>query len=620
MEEVKLMLQELVRYAEKNFDTADYEPGFTARNVRWQIEIAPNGKFKNIIPLGDEKSGYILRCPDMHKMEGGRSHFLIEMLQTIALFSKSNEEQKEIDKIRRRHAYFKNILLAPASQNLKCLVPIYHFLNDEEQLELLRKQLQMKNARPQDWTTWSINGVKPLDNDKVLVWWREWRKADGQGNPEQKKKLNKSREKNENCEMICFLSGAGTFPTFTHRPKIEGLFMVGGRGQDVMVGFDKDAFCSFGLQKAGNAAMKEEAVNKYIAALNHIIRKSSLKLAGAILVYWFKEEINREDDPVATLYEPSEITENAAQARAKEILEALLTGKKPTPPDNHYFAMTLSGASGRVMVRDWMDGDFKELVSNICVWFKDLEITTLFNAKLAREPKIERVMTSLLQLRKKQQEYEDWIKPLGPARLALLHIAIKRKPIPFYIIARLAYQIPTFFISNELNKILFGMADDISNRGELLSLLYARMGLLKAYFIRKGDNNMSAYLNKEHPEPAYHCGRILAVLASLQISAIGDVGAGVVQRYYVSASQTPGLILGRLIGNAKNHLNKLEPGLAFWYEELLAEIWGRIKDNVPKNLDLEKQTLFALGYYQQIADRPKKDKKKEQEKEVKNDY
>jgi CRISPR-associated protein Csd1 len=128
------------------------------------------------------------------------------------------------------------------------------------------------------------------------------------------------------------------------------------------------------------------------------------------------------------------------------------------------------------------------------------------------------------------------------------------------------------------------------------------MGIIKAYFIRKGGNqNMSVYLNKEHPEPAYQCGRLLAVLASLQRSALGDVGAGVVQRYYVAASQTPGLTLGRLVGNAKNHLNKLQTKEADEYEEQIAEIWSRIKDYVPRTLDLEQQTLFALGYYQQIA-------------------
>ena len=120
---------------------------------------------------------------------------------------------------------------------------------------------------------------------------------------------------------------------------------------------------------------------------------------------------------------------------------------------------------------------------------------------------------------------------------------------------------------------------------------------------------MSAYLNKEHPEPAYQCGRLLAVLASLQKAAIPDVGAGVVQRYYVAASQTPGLTIGRLMSNAKNHIGKVasdRPGLASWFEDQIAEIMSQIQDYIPKTLNLDQQSLFALGYYQQIASRKDK--------------
>ena len=81
-----------------------------------------------------------------------------------------------------------------------------------------------------------------------------------------------------------------------------------------------------------------------------------------------------------------------------------------------------------------------------------------------------------------------------------------------------------------------------------------------------------------------------------------------VQRYYVAASQTPGLTIGRLVSNAKNHLNKLDGGLAYWYEEQIAEIMSRIQNRIPVTLDLEGQSLFALGYYQQIASRKNNEK------------
>lgn len=112
---------------------------------------------------------------------------------------------------------------------------------------------------------------------------------------------------------------------------------------------------------------------------------------------------------------------------------------------------------------------------------------------------------------------------------------------------------------------------------------------------------MKPELNTDHPAPAYHCGRLLAIFANLQRAALGDVGAGVVQRYYAATSQTPGLMVGRLAANARNHLAKLDPKLAWWFENQIAEVMVRLGDGAPRILDLEGQGLFALGYYQQLA-------------------
>jgi CRISPR-associated protein Csd1 len=93
----------------------------------------------------------------------------------------------------------------------------------------------------------------------------------------------------------------------------------------------------------------------------------------------------------------------------------------------------------------------------------------------------------------------------------------------------------------------------------------------------------------------------MAVYARLQYAALGDVGAGVVQRFYAAASATPALVLGRLARVSQFHLNKLEGGLPRYYENRLAEIWARIGDRLPTALMLDEQSLFALGYYQQLA-------------------
>ena len=113
---------------------------------------------------------------------------------------------------------------------------------------------------------------------------------------------------------------------------------------------------------------------------------------------------------------------------------------------------------------------------------------------------------------------------------------------------------------------------------------------------------MKTELNEHETHPAYLCGRIMALLARIQEKAIPGVGAGIVQRYYAAASATPALVIGRLIRGAQvGHLPKIDGGLSRWFEDQLAEIWSRLKEPPPAVLNLEEQTLFAMGYYHQIA-------------------
>lgn len=150
----------------------------------------------------------------------------------------------------------------------------------------------------------------------------------------------------------------------------------------------------------------------------------------------------------------------------------------------------------------------------------------------------------------------------------------------------------------------------------------ACMGLIRAFLLRnknipKGGQSMTETiqpgLNENLASPAYQCGRLMAVLAGLQQAALGDVGAGIIQRYYAAASATPALVFGRLIRGAQFHLDKLDRGLARWFEDRIADICLRLGSSMPATLNLEEQGLFALGYYQQLAAlRKPKEKSKEE--------
>jgi CRISPR-associated protein Csd1 len=413
--------------------------------------------------------------------------------------------------------------------------------------------------------------------------------------------------------MRCFGNGDLAEPAFTH-PKIEGLFDVGGlRTGDVLAGFKQESFCSYFLTQSRNSAVSENMAAAYRAGLNDLIKRHSQPLAGAKVVYWYAGEVKREEDPMGLLDQSIDLSwlgevgnedgkERDALHLARIFLSSLKSGKNARLAklmNYRYYAMILSANSGRVVVREWMEGQFGELAESILSWYEDLAITKILGGRSLYSPKIERVVTCLLTAKRPSQKYSDWIRPIGNERSDLWRAAVSRSvALPYKVIFRMIPLHQAYMLSGDFEEAL----DEKSpNWARNRSLLYARIALLKDYHIRKGDKNMLPYLNEEHPNPAYHCGRLMAVYADLQRKALGDVGASVVQRYYAAASATPALIFGRLSRGSQFHLNKLEKGLAFWYEQRLAAIWARIENALPATLTLEEQSLFALGYYQQKA-------------------
>jgi CRISPR-associated protein Csd1 len=584
------MLKLLAEYAQKH--GVESEPGFKSKYIRWAVVFDSQKGFLGVQALGDKKGRFFKKCPDLSQMEmvsgkETRSQFLVDDADVII----GNKAE--------RYTYFVRLMEEAGKTSLK-LASIAHWLNDVNTLEAVKQEFNAKKIRGSEDVTIIIDGEFPLEHDYWHDWWREFRRP-------LVRKVNKDRR--------CFVTGEVTQPMATHY-KIEGL--IGGRSTgDALVGFDKEAFRSYGLEQSENAAISEKAMCAYRAGLNDLINRHGQRLTGVTTVHWFKEKVRDDEDPLPWLQGALETPEQAeldAQHRARKLLESIKTGERADLAKNIYYVMTLSGADGRVMVRDWIEGQFEELAKNICAWFDDLEIVSFSDTRSARSPKLESVVTSLLPPRR-NQNYEDWVKPVGSARVELLRSAIKGLFIPFSIISRLATVHRAFILSEEWNKLIKGERD--ASTGLIYSMLYARMGLIKAYHLRKNrkegntlTEELKPALNENYPNPAYQCGRLMAVLAELQRAALGDVGAGVIQRYYASASTTPALVLGRLTRTSQFHLDKLETRLAYWYEGKIADIWSRIKSGVPRTLSLEEQSLFALGYYQQLADmRTKKSEK-----------
>ncbi|HZF08498.1 MAG TPA: type I-C CRISPR-associated protein Cas8c/Csd1 [Thermoanaerobaculia bacterium] len=580
------MLSALLEYSRRHELVA--EPGFAPKLVRWALVCDADGRFLEALDLSGEGSRgrTFRRCPELSQPEmkrggAGCRHFLVDSADVVALLAASPDAEPDA-KLLAKHAYF-TALLRQAAVVLPALAGIAQTLDDPAQLAAIRDQLLAGKAKPTDRVTFSRLGgspAYPVDSEAWHDWWRQFRRGLA---AEPKADPRPGESTSQGSLARCLATGDLVEPVSTH-PKIAGLTDVGGLSMgDVLASYKQEAFCSYGLVQAANAAVSEVAASGYRAALNHLIQHNSRRLAATKVVFWFKRDLPPEDDVLDMLFgsDRAEGEEGVAEQRARQLLAAIEAGERHDLLDNPYHALTLSGASGRVMVHDWMEGPFVELVENVNGWFDDLEIVRADGSGRTWLPRLPALLASLVRELNEKTRNE-----LAAIETGLWRAALRRTtPLP----------------GAAMVKALARLRVDVLDPKRPFSP--SRMGLLKAFLIRcpQGDPCMKPFLNEDHPQPAYHCGRLMAMLAALQYRALGDVGAGVVQRYYASASSTPALVLGRLIRTAQFHLDKLDRGLARWHEGRIADTWGRIRDDVPPTLDLEGQTVFALGYYQQIA-------------------
>jgi CRISPR-associated protein Csd1 len=582
------MLHALLEYAEQA--GIDAEAGFAPKRVRWLLQFSEEGEYVGLMPASDEKKGREFAKVPHLKFSGDTPmrQFLVDTAQYAVLYG----EEDPGEKLLRKHGFFLE-LLREASDSDPILGRIAETLTDADVLAEIHAALDAATPRvkPSDNVTFV---EMTSDGPRILVEQSTWHDWWRQHFPTLFKKKGKKGKTAE--EMRCLLSGQLVEPAKTH-PKVKGLGDVGGNVETTLVGFNLDAFCSYGLKQSANAAVSTDTAETYAAALNQLIAEHSKRLAGAKVVYWYTHDVPPAADPVATLFNgvdfgEAEVQEEAptekdassvaqANRRAADLLGAIDSGERAdlNLGDCRYRALTLGGNAGRAVVRDWMEGSFEQLTVNVKQWFEDLSIVSRHGDGLAPDPKFLAVLGAMVR---------DLKEVHPPLETALWKSAVAGLPIPHEAMARTLARVRMDVINGE-------------------SPRHARLGLLKAYLNRKEIAEMQPELNEHEKHPAYLCGRIMAVLADIQRAALGDVGAGVVQRYYAAASATPALILGRLVRLAQTgHIPKIEGGLKVWFDQQLAELWNRLDQAPPATMSLEDQTLFAMGYYQQKAQRKKK--------------
>lgn len=554
--------------------------GYVKKNVRAYVSLSKNGEFLGIIPGQEEK----VPCPDIGSManSGDKCNVLAE--KRCILFP---GDEKQQEKYAAKAAYFRETM-ADAAKVEPRLALCLNAMSDADIVAAVSTQLDQMKLDGAKVISFMVDGQNILELESVKNWWLQFRQ----------------QFRSVGSKVPCLITGQLTVPLATV-PPISGLSVVGGHARgDALICFDKDAFCSYGLKQAANAPVSEEAFAGVKAALDDLLADAPV-LAGMKFVHWYNRPVEEDELEQVfgnTIPDEDEEEENLpgvnfdqARRQADDSVNSVKTGAAVHELPNLYYILLLSGVNGRVMIRSYQEGNYRQLTEHLRQWEDDLR---LINSAGTSEMKPVKLAARLIRLLSRQNSdrniFDRMAKELAGLTPAIINAILNNTQFPDAVASRaLAY----------LRSQMFAAGDGEQSRKTLDPWACQ---WLKAWLCRrerekyKTKEVLTMDYNEKHPEPAYHCGALVAVYGAIQNRAMPDVNVSLIDRYYASASQTPALVLGQLARISNYHISKLEK-LRTYFSNLRDTVACAIGPAIPAVLRPEQQAYFALGYYQMCA-------------------
>lgn len=566
-----MILRRLYELAERENMLDD--PAFECLPVPYIVKVGLHGEYLGIeerrgVLTFPTKKGQPKTKPDkgkellIAKPHGSPANagFARYFSDTLARVLPIDEEAKSVAS---RLTFWKQMQQAAEETNDAALKAVCEFdqkcLTDNGVAKRIVNDLATLKPNPGDRCTFSWHqdeGMTILDRAAVRTWWREFYARYDQG------------RQDEGPQGMCQVTGEYGPIALVHTTKISGI--PGGLASGVsMVSNDKAAFESYGLAGAANAGVSFRAADGYTRALQALIHqrlhRSKLSIGNTLFLFWTREKCEL-DDLLACL-------DGTAPDLVAKWLESPSAGRQTAVGDtNAFYCLTLSGNSARLIVRDYLESYLTDVRSHLSAWFRDLRIVDAWGKEIV-------TVFPLWQLALATALDSDAVSPVLPSQL--MDAALKQVVMPESVLAACLKRLQA-----EGNKGFNAI----------------RIGLIKLILRRKGID-MGEELIEASESPAYLCGRLMAVFERIQWGALGDVNANIVDRFYGTASTSPGLVFPRLFKSAQQHLGKLQgskTGMAVNLQKDLESICSSIPA-FPSILSLTQQGEFALGFYHQRA-------------------
>ena len=405
-------------------------------------------------------------------------------------------------------------------------------------------------------------------------------------------------DSSDDAEPIrCLVTGQpGTLARL--HPSIKGVAGAQSSGAS-LVSFNDSAFCSFEHKQGANAPVSDYAAFAYTTALNTLLadRNRVSRVGDTTILCWAAGgESAYQDCFLMSIFNDS-YTENDILNTLHHLSkgESIQWDDTRLSPDTRFYVLGLAPNAARLSVRFFWQNNFGALARNLERHYQRLEIIRPSFDKFPTLPIWRLVLETVRKASPGGRAPEPHPRLAGDLLLAVLN--------------------DTLYPATLLNGV------ELRIRAER-SVSRGQAAILKAYYTKyleqfQPDSPMKEALTVELNEQTnylpYLLGRLFAVLEGLQQSANPGINTTIKDRYFNSASATPAIVFPQLINLAQKHLNKLDGGLAVYYDKQITELSSRITQTLPTRMSLAEQSAFQLGYYHETQRRYTAKAKKEEQ-------
>lgn len=583
-----MILQALVRYYEilaEDIDSGIPMRGYSRVNVSYAVNLSKEGDILNIIPLkildskGKKYVPISMVIPEQEKRAVGiKANFLCENSSyAFGIDNKGKPERTKecFETFKKLHL---RILKGVESDDAIAMI---NYVNNwdienasshpalKEYLEDIMVGANIIFQFERGTTTYIHQ------NESIKTAWESYKDEMGS---------DKLRQ--------CLVTGKRSGVARLH-PSVKGI--KGGQAMgNSLVSFNAPAYESYGNVKAQglNAPVSEYATFAYTTVLNNLLSDQAhrMTIGDTTVVFWAESSNKVIQDCMSLFLEPSElesvgtedekfVRDEGAVREMKSIFQKIAEGKEVNfdkfnvDEATKVYILGLAPNAARISVRFFIQESFGAFKDKVGKHYQDMRIEKQFD----NEPNSISVWRLLNETVSPNSSDKSASPPLAGATMRSI-----LQGIPY----------PTALYNTIIIRI----------RAEH-SINYYKASIIKAYLLRnraKYEEVLTMALNEQSDNKAYVLGRLFAVLEKAQEDANPGINTTIKDRYFTSACATPASVFPVILRLSNHHISKAEYGYSSENRiKGIMDILEVDKNPFPKNLSLDNQGIFILGYYHQ---------------------